>query len=88
MPQLNKSKDGSVKRVVVAIFNVAWPSSRRATHEIGDWLRTEEGKFILEHTLSPLDTVTQDDFSSSCTKHLLVAKLTDESEFFWRLKFK
>jgi hypothetical protein len=52
------------------------------------WLETEEGKFIKQHSQTPIKIRAMNDPSNYDEKVEIWATLEEKIEIFWRLKFK
>ena len=52
------------------------------------WLETEEGKFIKQHSQTPIKIRVMNDPSTYNEKVEIWATLEEKIETFWRLKFK
>ena len=67
-------------------FNYCTPNITEKTLLI--WLETEEGKFIKQHSQTPIQIRVMNDPSTYNEKVAIWATLEEKIEIFWRLKFK
>lgn len=84
-----------MKKIEVASFSIDellyiyQPSVSNKVNKVVDvWLNTEEGKFVKQHSLQPLETVWYNDAITFITNIKVFAVLDEDKEIFWRLKFK
>jgi hypothetical protein len=79
-----------MKKVEVISFDISndfnYPNIAEKTLLI--WLETEEGKFIKQHSQTPIKIRVMNDSSNYNEKVEIWATLEEKIETFWRLKYK
>ena len=58
-----------------------------AAQPIWDWQQTEAGKFVMEHAVGKPYWIQHRDHSSYHLLYRIMARLSEQNETFWRLKY-
>jgi len=79
-----------MKKIEVISFDISndfnYPNIAEKTIEL--WLETEEGKFIKQHSQTPIEMRVMNNPNFYNERVELWATLEEKIETFWRLKFK
>ena len=59
-----------------------------AAQPIWEWQESEAGKFIMEHAVEAPYWIRQVDYSSYGHKYKIMARLSEQNQTFFKLKFK
>ena len=54
---------------------------------IWEWQQTDAGKFIMEHAVGKPYWIQQTDYASYHLLYRIMARLSEQNEVFWRLKY-
>ena len=54
---------------------------------IGEWQQTDAGKFVMEHAVGKPYWIQQPDYASYHLLYRIMARLSEQNETFWRLKW-
>jgi hypothetical protein len=54
---------------------------------IWEWQQTDAGKFVMEHAVSKPYWIQQPDYASYHLLYRIMARLSEQNETFWRLKW-
>ena len=82
---------------IVEVFRItqstllAMYETRYVTSMINNWFKTDEGLFVINHTIEPVKIVKEHCNSAPLIDEVVIslfAVFDEEIETFWRLKFK
>ena len=59
-----------------------------AAQPIWEWQESEAGKFVMAHAVEPPYWIRQVDHSSYGHRYKIIARLSEQNQTFFRLKFK